>query len=186
MRDSPDGAVGRGATPGPACTDSISGGPGSGPTRAVGEPADATVAANELLAGSLMDRMGIRFTQVCPDRLVATMPVAGNTQPYGLLHGGASCLLAETVASIGACLHAAARGRTAVGVDLNATHHRAVASGTVTATAEALALGRTLACYEVVITDDRGRRACTARVTCLLREPPAEPPTGSPPTPPVR
>jgi uncharacterized protein (TIGR00369 family) len=150
------------------------------------ESGDATGSANELLAGSLMERMGIRFDLAAPDRLVATMPVAGNTQPFGLLHGGASCLLAETVASVGAGLHAAPLGRTAVGVDLNATHHRTVAAGTVTATAEALSLGRTVACYEVVINDDLGRRVCTARVTCLLREPPAEYRTGSPSTPPVR
>ncbi len=118
---------------------------------------------------SLMDRMGIEVVEATPERLVATMPVEGNTQPYGLLHGGASAVLAETLGSIGAALHAGER-RAVVGLDLNATHHRAARSGHVTGTATALSLGRTLACYEVVVTDDEGRRICTARITCLIRD----------------
>ena len=118
---------------------------------------------------SLMDRMGIEVLEASPDRLVATMPVHGNTQPYGLLHGGASVVLAETLGSIGAALHAGL-GKAVVGLDINATHHRAARSGLVTGTATALSLGRTLACYEVVITDDEGRRVCTSRITCLIRD----------------
>jgi 1,4-dihydroxy-2-naphthoyl-CoA hydrolase len=118
---------------------------------------------------SLMDRMGIEVLEASPDRLVATMPVQGNTQPYGLLHGGASVVLAETLGSIGAALHAGL-GKAVVGLDINATHHRAARSGLVTGTATPISLGRTLACYEVVVTDDEGRRVCTSRITCLIRD----------------
>jgi len=118
---------------------------------------------------SLMDRMGIEVLEASPDRLVATMPVRGNTQPYGLLHGGASVVLAETLGSIGAALHAGL-GKAVVGLDINATHHRAARSGLVTGTATPISLGRTLACYEVVVTDDQGRRICTSRITCLIRD----------------
>ena len=118
---------------------------------------------------SLMDRMGIEVLEASPQRLVATMPVQGNTQPYGLLHGGASVVLAETLGSIGSALHAGP-GKAVVGLDINATHHRAVRSGLVTGTATPISLGRTLACYEVVVTDEQGRRLCTSRITCLIRE----------------
>ncbi|NYJ74529.1 PaaI family thioesterase [Allobranchiibius huperziae] len=126
---------------------------------------------NEMSAGSLSERMGIEFLEVSPERVVARMPVEGNTQPYGLLHGGASVVLAETVGSIGAALHAGEKG-IAVGLDINATHHRAARSGHVTATATALSLGRTLASYDVAILDDDGRRVCTARITCMVRSAP--------------
>jgi 1,4-dihydroxy-2-naphthoyl-CoA hydrolase len=118
--------------------------------------------------GELAGKLGIEFTELAVERLVATMPVAGNTQPAGLLHGGASVALAETLGSIGAALHAGP-GRMVVGVDINATHHRAVTSGTVTGTATPLHLGRTTAVYEIVLTDEAGRRVCTSRITCLIR-----------------
>jgi uncharacterized protein (TIGR00369 family) len=118
---------------------------------------------------SLMARMGIEMVEATPQRLVATMPVAGNTQPYGLLHGGASVVLAETLGSFGAALHAGP-GKAVVGLDINATHHRAARSGTVTGIATPITLGRTLACYEVVVTDEDGRRICTSRITCLIRD----------------
>jgi 1,4-dihydroxy-2-naphthoyl-CoA hydrolase len=121
---------------------------------------------------ALADRMGITLTEVTPQRVVGTMPVEGNTQPYGLLHGGASCVLAETLGSVGAALHAAGtHGGIAVGVDINATHHRSARSGLVTGVATAIHLGGTTASYEIVITDERGARICTARLTCLLRRP---------------
>ncbi|MFC7596699.1 PaaI family thioesterase [Terrabacter sp. GCM10028922] len=122
-----------------------------------------------MAAGTLLERMGIEITQASPERLVATMPVAGNTQPYGLLHGGASVVLAESLGSIGAQMHAGP-GRVAVGLDINATHHRAARSGVVTGTATLLSAGRTLVSYDVVITDEDGRRVCTSRITCLLRD----------------
>jgi 1,4-dihydroxy-2-naphthoyl-CoA hydrolase len=119
-------------------------------------------------AGPFAAKLGIEFRELTVKRLVATMPVEENTQPYGLLHGGASVALAETLGSIGAAMHAGP-GRIAVGVDINATHHRAVRSGIVTAVATPIHLGRGTACYEVVITDERDRRVCTSRITCLIR-----------------
>lgn len=118
---------------------------------------------------SLMHRMGIEIVEASAQRLVATMPVEGNTQPYGLLHGGASVVLAETLGSIGAALHAGP-GKAVVGLDINATHHRAARSGLVTGVATPISLGRTLACYEIVVTDDTGARTCTSRITCLIRD----------------
>jgi 1,4-dihydroxy-2-naphthoyl-CoA hydrolase len=123
-------------------------------------------------ANALADRMGIVLLETTPQRVVGTMPVEGNTQPYGLLHGGASCVLAETLGSVGAALHAAtAHGGIAVGVDINATHHRSARAGVVTGVATAIHLGGTAASYEIVITDERGARICTARLSCLLRRP---------------
>lgn len=125
-------------------------------------------------AGTLSDRMGIVYTQVTPERVVATMPVAGNTQPYGLLHGGASVVLAEGVGSFLAVV-LAGEGRAAVGVDINATHHRPATSGWVTAVARPLSVGRTTASIEIVITDEQDRRTCTCRFTAQLRDaPPTE------------
>jgi 1,4-dihydroxy-2-naphthoyl-CoA hydrolase len=116
------------------------------------------------------ERLGITITESSPERVVGTMPVEGNTQPYGLLHGGASCVLAETLGSVGAALHGATVDRPfAVGVDINATHHKAVRHGMVTGVATPLHRGRTMVTYEIVITDEDGGRVCTARITCLLR-----------------
>ena len=118
--------------------------------------------------------MGITVVEASAERVVGTMPVEGNTQPYGLLHGGASAVLAETLGSVGAMLHGRS-GRIAVGVDLNCTHHRAVRDGIVTGVATPVHLGRTTTTYEIVITDEQDRRVCTARLTCLLRDAPAGP-----------
>ncbi len=117
--------------------------------------------------GALGIKMGIEIIEASPQRLVATMPVEGNTQPFGLLHGGASVVLAETLGSVGTALHAGPT-RMSVGVDINATHHKSATSGVVTAVATALSLGKTLCCYDVVITNDKGERTCTARITCLI------------------
>ncbi len=117
--------------------------------------------------GGLNDKMGVELVEISPERVVATMPVEGNTQPYGLLHGGASVALAETLGSVGSGLHAMP-DKVSVGVDINATHHRAARSGTVTGVATAVHLGRTMATYDVVISDERVRRLCTARITCAL------------------
>jgi len=124
---------------------------------------------NEAYPEALPHRMGIRITEASAARVVGTMPVRGNTQPYGLLHGGASCVLAETLGSTGAALHAGS-DRIAVGIEISATHHRAASAGQVTGVATQLHAGRTLATYEIVITDDRGQRICTARLSCLLRD----------------
>lgn len=120
--------------------------------------------------GSLGEKLGIRFTEISGQRLVAMMPVKGNTQPAGLLHGGASVALAETMGSVGAAIHAGP-GAMVVGVEINATHHRSARSGMVTGTATPLFLGRSMATYEIVITDEEQRRICTARISCLIRKP---------------
>lgn len=132
-------------------------------------PADLLQQVNAMGSGTLVERMGIVFTEVGIDRLVATMPVDGNTQPYGLLHGGASVVLAETLGSMGSALHAGP-DRIAVGIDINATHHRAARAGTVTGTARPLHLGSTMASWQVEIVDEDGRPVCTSRLTCLLRD----------------
>jgi 1,4-dihydroxy-2-naphthoyl-CoA hydrolase len=137
------------------------------------EATEPTLSIEEFLAqmpqgmGALNERMGIELQEISAERVVATMPVEGNTQPYGLLHGGASVVLAETLGSIGSGIYAAP-DRYPVGVDINATHHRSMTSGTVTGVATAIHLGRTMAAYEVVITDERGKRVCTSRITCAL------------------
>ena len=136
---------------------------------------DAFAKAN---ADSLPSRMGIKILEASAQRVVGTMPVAGNTQPYGLLHGGASCVLAETLGSLGSVMHAGL-DRVAVGIEINATHHRGAARGDVTGVATLLHGGRTLTTYEIVITDEQGRRVCTCRLTCLLRD--AVPGDGRPP-----
>ncbi|MFF0227547.1 hotdog fold thioesterase [Streptomyces sp. NPDC004629] len=120
-------------------------------------------------AGHLGTRMGVQIVEASAERVVGTMPVEGNTQPYGLLHGGASAVLAETLGSVGSMLHGGS-SKIAVGVDLNCTHHRGVRSGLVTGVATPVHRGRTTATYEIVISDEAGRRVCTARLTCLLRE----------------
>jgi 1,4-dihydroxy-2-naphthoyl-CoA hydrolase len=133
----------------------------------------ATFDVDELVArmpegmGALNTKMGIEIVEISAERLVATMPVEGNTQPYGLLHGGASVVLAETLGSIGSAI-AAAPDRIAVGVDISATHHRSATSGTVTGVATPAHLGRSMATWEVVISDERGKRVCTSRITCAL------------------
>jgi 1,4-dihydroxy-2-naphthoyl-CoA hydrolase len=119
------------------------------------------------LYSALDAKMGLELLELTPQRVVGRMPVEGNTQPFGLWHGGASCVLAETLASLGSYAHGRP-DRVGVGVDLNATHHRPARSGWVTGTATALRLGRTVVSYEVVLVDDAGERLCTARVTCQL------------------
>jgi 1,4-dihydroxy-2-naphthoyl-CoA hydrolase len=122
-----------------------------------------------LSEGTLPGRMGITVSAARAEQVVGSMPVDGNTQPYGLLHGGASCVLAETLGSLGAALHAGP-GRFAVGIEISATHHRAVSAGVVTGVATRVHGGRTTATYEIAISDGRGRRVCSARLTCLLRD----------------
>ncbi|WP_369257809.1 PaaI family thioesterase [Streptomyces sp. R35] len=122
-------------------------------------------------AGHLGTRMGVQIIEASADRVVGTMPVEGNTQPYGLLHGGASAVLAETIGSVGAMLHGGS-SKIAVGVDLNCTHHRGARSGLVTGVATPVHRGRTSATYEIAITDEDGKRVCSARLTCVLKDAP--------------
>ncbi len=117
--------------------------------------------------GALDKKMGIEIIEASPNRLVGTMPVEGNTQPIGLLHGGANVVLAESLGSIGTQLHAGPT-RKIVGIDINATHHKSATSGIVTGVATAITLGKTLCSYQVEITNEKGERTCTARITCLI------------------
>lgn len=125
----------------------------------------------DLMTGTLLERMEIEITQASSERAVGRMPVAGNTQPYGLLHGGASAVLAESLGSIASAYHAGA-DRIAVGIDLNITHHRAAREGYVTGVATPLSLGRSVAAYEIVISNESGQRIASARLTCQLRDRP--------------
>ncbi|WP_373694895.1 PaaI family thioesterase [Kineococcus terrestris] len=142
--------------------------PSTVPPEAPAAPLGVRDLLGQLPSGALVERMGIRVLEGTAQRLVGTMPVEGNTQVTGLLHGGASCVLAETLGSIGAMLHVWPDA-VAVGTDINATHHRSATSGLVTGVATAISLGRTLCSHEVVLTDDAGRRLCTARITNLVR-----------------
>lgn len=119
--------------------------------------------------GGLGERMGMEWLETTPERVVARIPVAGNTQPFGLLHGGASAVLAESVGSVLANLNAGT-GRFAVGIELSCSHHRSAREGWVTAVATPLAVGRTLVTSQIIVSDDGGRPICTARLTCFLRD----------------
>jgi len=137
-----------------------------------GTPFAADPATAELIARwadeQLTERMGIKITEWDPERMVGTMPVAGNRQPFGLLHGGASAVLAETLGSIAAALWAKPDG-VSLGLELSCSHHRSVTEGEVTGVCTPLHRGRTVAAFEIVISDAKGRRTCTARLTCLIR-----------------
>ena len=117
--------------------------------------------------GALTKKMGIDFLELSAELSIATMPVEGNTQVIGLLHGGAHVVLGESLGSISSAIHAGP-GRYAVGIEINATHSRSVTAGLVTATCTALVLGRTLATHEIVIRDEEGRRLSTVRMTNML------------------
>ena len=129
----------------------------------------STTVDPDIPAGALGKKMGIEIVELSPERSVARMPVEGNTQPYGILHGGAHLVLAESLGSMSAHVHAGP-GRYAVGIEINASHSRSVSSGWVTGTCTALSLGRTLTVHEIVITDDEGNRLSTVRMTNLLRD----------------
>ena len=122
--------------------------------------------------GALAEKMGIEFIEFSVERCVATMPVEGNTQPVGLLHGGAYVVLGESLGSMAAALHAGA-GRIAVGVDVNATHTRSATSGLVTGICTPIHLGRSMTVHEIAVTDDQGRRCSTVRITNLIKDAPA-------------
>ncbi len=126
------------------------------------------IAAMPFGMGALNEKVGMTLLEVSPERVVATMPVEGNTQPYGLLHGGASVVLAETLGSVGSAAHVRPLGKLAVGDDINATHHRSATPGLVTGVATAIHLGRSSASYEVVFTAAQGTRVCPSRLPCAL------------------
>lgn len=115
----------------------------------------------------LTAKLGVEVLQVDRDSVVARMPVAGNEQPLGLLHGGASAALAETLGSWAAAL-AAPEGHAPVGTELGATHLRSATSGWVTGRTRALHEGRRTAHYVIEIHDDDGRLVCNARLSCMF------------------
>ena len=125
----------------------------------------------KITLGELDEKMGVKIVEESVERVVATMPVEGNRQSFGLLHGGASLAVGEAVGSWAAVIHASTLGKTAVGVDVSATHHRSARSGLITITATPIHLGGTLTTHEVLITNDAGQRLCTLRITNLLLAP---------------
>lgn len=133
---------------------------------------DALAWVQQRGAGALADKMGIEFLEFSLERAVARMPVEGNTQPAMLVHGGAYVVLGESLGSMAANLHAGP-GKLAVGIEINATHSRSATSGYVTGVCTPIHLGRTLATHEIVVTDDRGRRCSTIRMTNLIKDQPA-------------
>ena len=124
---------------------------------------------NERGLGDLAERMGIKLLELSAERAVATMPVTGNTQPLGVLHGGAHVVLGESLGSFAANVHAHPWGF-AVGIEINATHHKSVTEGLVTGTCTAIKLGRNLTSHEIKIRDEGGDLLSTVRITNFLRE----------------
>jgi uncharacterized protein (TIGR00369 family) len=121
------------------------------------------------MTSPLEERLGVVIEKVSAEETRGRMPVEGNTQIAGILHGGATCALAEGLGSIAAYAYGRERDLLPVGVDINATHHRAAREGWVTGVARPLYLGATTVTYEIVISDEQGRRMTTARITCQLR-----------------
>jgi 1,4-dihydroxy-2-naphthoyl-CoA hydrolase len=137
---------------------------------AMPEPRDQQAVIDILngMRGELATKLGIEVIECTPERVVATMPVEGNRQPLGLLHGGASAALAETMGSFHGSLIGA--GKAPLGIELSCAHQRSATSGMVTAVSVPLHIGRTLCTFEIVVSDDAGRRICTARLTVLMRD----------------
>jgi 1,4-dihydroxy-2-naphthoyl-CoA hydrolase len=119
--------------------------------------------------GDLAKKMQIDFLELSAEYSVARLPVEGNTQVVGLLHGGAHVVLGESLGSISSAIHGGPT-KYAVGIEINATHSRSITEGWVTGTCTALVLGRTLCTHEIVITDEQGRRLSTVRMTNMLRD----------------
>ncbi|ABY24037.1 conserved hypothetical protein [Renibacterium salmoninarum ATCC 33209] len=135
-----------------------------------GVPAEFHQMLSQHSLGTLTVKLGIKFLELSVERVVATMPVEGNTQVTGILHGGAHVVLAETLGSFAAGIHAGFGNRQALGVEIGASHHRAAAQGLVTGTCTPIHLGRTLTTHEIVMTDEQGRRLSTVRMTNMIRE----------------
>lgn len=125
-------------------------------------------ALNATSQNTLVAHLGIVYTRLGDDTLEAEMPVDTRThQPFGLLHGGASAALAETLGSMAGFLMTR-DGQNVVGTELNATHHRAVAQGTVRGVCQPLHLGRSCQSWEIVVFDEQGRRCCTCRLSTMV------------------
>jgi 1,4-dihydroxy-2-naphthoyl-CoA hydrolase len=119
--------------------------------------------------GELAVKMGIDFLELSASHSMARMPVEGNRQVIGLLHGGAHVVLGESLGSVSSAIHAGP-GRYAVGIEINATHSRSITDGFVVATCDALVLGRTICTHEIVVRDEAGNRLSTVRMSNLLRD----------------
>lgn len=133
------------------------------------DPTDLPELSDHLRAEQLADRMGLELLKITHEEVVGRLPVAGNRQPFGLLHGGANAVLAETLGSVLSALHAMPE-RFPVGLELACTHHGSATDGFVTGTARLLHLGRSTSTTEIVVVDERGRRTCSAKLTCLHRD----------------
>ena len=130
---------------------------------------DAKLLAAKRGVGDLAQRMGIEILELSAERAVATMPVDGNTQPLGLLHGGAYLVLGETLGSFAANVWAGPEAH-AVGIEISASHSKSATAGLVTGVATAISLGKTLTIHEVVVTNDKSERCSTIRITNLIRK----------------
>jgi 1,4-dihydroxy-2-naphthoyl-CoA hydrolase len=119
--------------------------------------------------GTLVPKLGLEFLETGPDRMVARIPVEGNTQPYGVLHGGATAALCETIASVGTAL-AVETGKLVMGIELNVNHIRAVRDGHITATGVPLHVGKTTAVWDMKVHDDEGRLVAVSRLTLAIRD----------------
>ena len=126
--------------------------------------------ANDSIRGTLMERIGVEWMDIGTERVVARIPVEGNTQVYGQLHGGATAALLESVGSIGTAVVAGIDKRVA-GIQLSVNHLRAVDSGRVTATGVPLRVGRTVAVWDMRVHDDAGRLVASGTLTVAIREP---------------
>jgi 1,4-dihydroxy-2-naphthoyl-CoA hydrolase len=125
--------------------------------------------ARQTSRGTLMERLELEWLEVGLDRVVARIPVAGNTQPYGLLHGGATAALCETVGSFGTSIHVGLERRP-VGIQLSVNHLRSVREGHVTATGVPIHVGRTTALWDVRVEDDERRLVAVGRLTLAIRD----------------
>lgn len=132
------------------------------------EPLPTPAELNEKGRGPLIERMGIEWVEASPERIVARMPVSGNSQPWGMLHGGASGVLVESIASLGGWMNA--RDKLALGVELKVNHLRPATSGWVTGVGRPLHTGNTLAVWAVEISDDEGRMTAFGTCTVAIRE----------------
>lgn len=122
----------------------------------------------QIALGELDIKMGVKIVEESVEKVVATMPVEGNRQSFGLLHGGASLAVGEAVGSWAAVKHASTMGKSAVGVDVSATHHKGAREGIITITATPISLGRRMASHQVLIENQAGERLCTLRITNLI------------------
>jgi uncharacterized protein (TIGR00369 family) len=130
---------------------------------------DAKLLAAKRGVGELAQKMGIEILELSAERAVATMPVTGNTQPLGLLHGGAYLVLGETLGSFAANVWAGPDAH-AVGIEISASHSKSATDGSVTGVATAISLGKTLTVHEIVVSNEKGERCSTIRITNLIRK----------------